>query len=90
MEIKLREMVSLLDMAPTLLDICKIEIPDEMQGKSILGILNGRKENCLQEIPNKNSYELDNLIHSEAHRLVCECLSRKLKNKMAEAGEADL
>lgn len=37
---KLRELVSLLDVAPTLLDACGITIPDDMQGHSILPLIN--------------------------------------------------
>lgn len=38
---RLRELVSLVDLPPTLLDAAGIPIPDEMQGHSILPLLNG-------------------------------------------------
>lgn len=130
---RLREMVSLVDLAPTLLDACGIPIPGDMQGHSILPLLKGQGADFPQEIfvqisetqvgrairtkrwkysvealdkhPIQDScsdvyterylydlehdpYELNNLIHSEAHREVCRILAEKLKKKMKEAGEA--
>ena len=38
---RLREMVSLVDVAPTLLDACGIPVPEDMQGRSILPLLRG-------------------------------------------------
>jgi len=40
----LRELVSLVDIAPTLLDACKIALPGDMQGKSFLPII--RRQPC--------------------------------------------
>lgn len=40
---QVRQQVSLVDVAPTLLDAAGIEIPEEMQGKSILPLLNNRR-----------------------------------------------
>ena len=37
------EIVSLLDVAPTLLDACGIPVPEEMQGHSLMALLDGRK-----------------------------------------------
>ncbi|MBO9608714.1 MAG: sulfatase-like hydrolase/transferase, partial [Paenibacillaceae bacterium] len=46
----LREMVSLIDLPPTLLDAAGIAIPAEMQGKSVLPLLRGeRPQNWPQE-----------------------------------------
>jgi len=46
----LREMVSLIDLPPTLLDAAGIAIPAEMQGKSVLSLLRGeRSQNWPQE-----------------------------------------
>ena len=39
----LRQMVSLVDLPPTLLDACGIEVPDAMQGRSIVPLLGGAK-----------------------------------------------
>ena len=39
---RLREMVSLVDVAPTLLDACGIPVPEDMQGRSILPLLHGK------------------------------------------------
>ncbi len=46
----LREMVSLVDIAPTLLDACHIPVPEDMQGHSILPLLGGKKADWEQEI----------------------------------------
>jgi len=40
----LRALVSLVDVAPTLLDACKIAVPEDMQGKSFLPII--RRQPC--------------------------------------------
>lgn len=40
---RLREMVSLVDVAPTLLDACGMAIPEDMQGRSFLPLLHGQK-----------------------------------------------
>jgi arylsulfatase A-like enzyme len=39
----LRELVSLIDLPPTLLDAAGIPVPDVMQGRSMLPLLNGRR-----------------------------------------------
>jgi len=39
---RIRELVSLIDLPPTLLDAAGIEVPPEMQGRSILPLLGGR------------------------------------------------
>ena len=38
---RLHEMVSLVDVAPTLLDACGLEIPKDMQGRSVMPLLHG-------------------------------------------------
>ncbi len=43
-------MVSLVDIAPTLLDACHIPVPEDMQGHSILPLLGGKKADWEQEI----------------------------------------
>jgi arylsulfatase A-like enzyme len=40
---QIRQQVSLVDVAPTLLDAAGIGVPDDMQGKSILPLLNNRR-----------------------------------------------
>lgn len=40
----LQGMVSLVDIAPTLLDACHIPVPRDMQGRSILPLMNGRRD----------------------------------------------
>jgi arylsulfatase A-like enzyme len=40
---QIRQQVSLVDVAPTLLDAAGIAVPDDMQGKSILPLLNNRQ-----------------------------------------------
>lgn len=47
---KLREMVSLVDVAPTLLDACGIPVPEDMQGHSILPLLHGQKADFPKEL----------------------------------------
>ncbi len=47
---RLREMVSLVDIAPTLLDACNIPIPEDMQGHSILPLLYRNCNDWPQEI----------------------------------------
>ena len=47
---RLQELVSLLDIPPTLLDACGIPIPEDMQGRSILPLLHGGEEEEKREI----------------------------------------
>ncbi len=47
---RLKEMVSLVDVAPTLLDACQIPVPDDMQGHSIMPLLGGKEAKWPQEI----------------------------------------
>ena len=42
---RVSEMVLNLDFGPTILDICGVEIPENMQGKSFLPIVNGNRPN---------------------------------------------
>ncbi len=44
------QLVSLVDLPPTLLDACGIEIPDSMQGRSILPLLRGDTEGWPEEV----------------------------------------
>ena len=46
----MKEMVSLVDIAPTLLDACDIPVPEDMQGHSVMPILGGRNTEWPQEI----------------------------------------
>ena len=47
---RLKEMVSLVDVAPTLLDACNIPVPEDMQGHSIMPLLGGKDAQWPQEI----------------------------------------
>jgi arylsulfatase A-like enzyme len=47
---KLREMISLIDVPPTLLDACGIPVPDGMQGRSITKLIN-REPRAKEEWP---------------------------------------
>jgi arylsulfatase A-like enzyme len=47
---RVTEMVSLIDWAPTLLDAASLSVPTEMQGHSILPLLQGQKEDWQQEV----------------------------------------
>lgn len=50
---RLNEMISLLDIAPTLLDACKIPIPDDMQGRSLMPLIRHEdkvKKNWTEEV----------------------------------------
>ena len=38
---RLHEMVSLVDVAPTLLDACGLEVPEDMQGRYVMPLLHG-------------------------------------------------
>ena len=48
---RLQEMVSLIDVAPTLLDACGIEVPGDMQGHSIMPLLRGGNPQARAEFP---------------------------------------
>lgn len=45
----LTEMISLIDLPPTLLDAAGIDVPDEMQGRSILPLIQGRADDWPEE-----------------------------------------
>ncbi|MFW6308790.1 MAG: sulfatase-like hydrolase/transferase, partial [bacterium] len=47
---RLKEMMSLIDVPPTLLDACNIPVPDSMEGNSILPLLNRTEEDWPEEI----------------------------------------
>ena len=47
---RMQEMVSLIDIPPTLLDACNIPIPDDMQGRSTLPLIRGERENWQEEV----------------------------------------
>lgn len=47
---RIQELVSLIDLPPTLLDAAGIPVPDSMQGRSILPLLHGRKSEWPQEV----------------------------------------
>lgn len=47
---RLQEMVSLIDLPPTLLDACNIPIPDNMQGRSVLPLTRGEREDWPEEV----------------------------------------
>jgi arylsulfatase A-like enzyme len=47
---QLREMVSLIDLPPTLLDAARLPIPAEMQGRSILPLLRGERDGWPEEV----------------------------------------
>jgi arylsulfatase A-like enzyme len=44
------ELVSLIDVPPTLLDACGIPVPDDMQGRSLLPLLSGETEDWPEEV----------------------------------------
>ena len=46
---QLRELVSLIDVPPTLLDACGIPVPDDYQGRSILPLLRGERDGWPEE-----------------------------------------
>jgi arylsulfatase A-like enzyme len=47
---QLRDMVSLVDLPPTLLDAAGIEVPEVMQGKSVMPLLRGDRESWPKEV----------------------------------------
>ena len=47
---RLQEMISLIDVPPTLLDACDIPIPDDMQGRSILPLTRERVSDWPEEV----------------------------------------
>ena len=47
---RLQEMISLVDVAPTLLDACGIEVPDAMQGRSFAPLARGRAADWPEEV----------------------------------------
>ncbi|MEJ7652263.1 MAG: sulfatase/phosphatase domain-containing protein [Chloroflexia bacterium] len=47
---RLRELVSLVDLAPTLLDAAGLTVPDDMQGRSILPLLRGERHGWPEEV----------------------------------------
>lgn len=46
---RIQEMVSLIDIPPTLLDACNIPVPDDMQGRSMLPLTRGEREGWPEE-----------------------------------------
>ncbi|MDA1138621.1 MAG: sulfatase-like hydrolase/transferase [Planctomycetota bacterium] len=46
---RLQEMISLIDLPPTLLDAAGIHVPDEMQGRSIMPLINGTADDWPEE-----------------------------------------
>ncbi|MEI7028175.1 sulfatase-like hydrolase/transferase [Paenibacillus sp. y28] len=46
----LRELVSLVDLPPTLLDAAGIPVPESMQGRSVVPLLNGKRADWPQEV----------------------------------------
>jgi len=47
---RLQEMISLVDLPPTLLDACGIPVPENMQGRSFLPLTRGRVDDWSEEI----------------------------------------
>ncbi len=47
---EITELVSLIDLPPTILSLCGIEKPDDMQGESILPLLEGKMNNWPEEV----------------------------------------
>lgn len=47
---RIREMVSLVDVAPTLLDACDIPVPEDMQGHTVMPCLHGGSSGAPEEI----------------------------------------
>jgi arylsulfatase A-like enzyme len=47
---RISELVSLLDLPPTLLDAAGIPVPEQMQGRSILPLIRGEKENWPNDV----------------------------------------
>lgn len=47
---RLQELVSLIDLPPTLLDAAGIQVPEQMQGRSILPLLQGEVEDWPEEV----------------------------------------
>ena len=47
---QIRELVSLIDLPPTLLDAAGIPVPEQMQGRSILPLLRGQRSGWQQEV----------------------------------------
>ena len=47
---EIRELVSLVDLTPTILDAAGLPVPDEMQGRSILPLLSGNRESWPDEV----------------------------------------
>jgi arylsulfatase A-like enzyme len=47
---QVRQLVSLVDLPPTLLDACGIDIPDAMEGRSILPLLRGEAADWPEEV----------------------------------------
>ncbi len=47
---QIREQVSLVDLTPTLLDAAGIPVPEHMQGRSVVPLVNGQKEGWPEEV----------------------------------------
>ena len=47
---QIQELVSLIDLPPTLLDAADLAVPDEMQGRSILPLLRGETDDWPEEV----------------------------------------
>ena len=130
---QIRNLVSLIDLPPTLLDAAGISVPEAMQGRSLMPLVRRETTDWREDVfiqiseaevgralrtkrwkygvraPHKDPwhdpgseryeesylydlaadpYELENLIHSQAHATLCDKLKQRLLARMAGAGEA--
>lgn len=61
-----KQLVQNLDLAPTLLDLAKVEIPEKMQGKSLIPILKGDQPESWRDAVYYHYYEGPPRVHSVA------------------------
>ena len=62
------QLVALVDIAPTLLDLADVPVPDEMQGVSVKSLLEGDSSNWRQELFLENMMTIQNYPRIEAVR----------------------
>jgi len=65
---KSNELVALVDIAPTVLDLAGVSIPDEMQGRSVKPLMRGQETDWRQELFLENMMTIQNYPRIEAVR----------------------
>ncbi len=64
--LQVEQQVSLLDVAPTILDVLEIPVPSSFQGKSLLSVLRGKKDDNFQGVWSEVGTENESTMHYKA------------------------